>query len=56
MWGEPGMPTLWGSATKKLVGVGVGVDSPRLARDVATLVGHHDVPVRSISVGDGRVT
>ena len=54
LWGEPGMAALWGSATKKLIGA--GVDSPRLARDVAVLVGHHDVPVRSISVGDGRAS
>jgi hypothetical protein len=54
VWGEPGMAALWGSATKKVIGA--GVDSPRLARDVAILVGHHDVPVRSISVGDGRVS
>jgi type IV secretory pathway TraG/TraD family ATPase VirD4 len=54
VWGEPGMAALWGSATKKLIGA--GVDSPRLARDVAVLVGHHDVPVRSISVGDGRTS
>jgi type IV secretory pathway TraG/TraD family ATPase VirD4 len=54
VWGEPGMAALWGSATKKVIGA--GVDSPRLARDVAVLVGHHDVPVRSISVGDGRAS
>jgi type IV secretory pathway TraG/TraD family ATPase VirD4 len=54
VWGEPGMAALWGSATKKLIGA--GVDSPRLARDVAVLIGHHDVPVRSISVGDGRTS
>jgi hypothetical protein len=48
------MAALWGSATKKLIGS--GVDSPRLARDVAVLVGHHDVPVRSVSVGDGRAS
>ena len=54
MWGEQGMAALWGAATKKLIGA--GVDSPRLARDVAILVGHHDVPVRSISVGDGRAS
>jgi len=53
-WGEPGMAALWGSATKKVIGA--GVDSPRLARDVAVLVGHHDVPVRSVSVGDGRAS
>jgi type IV secretory pathway TraG/TraD family ATPase VirD4 len=54
VWGEPGMAALWGSATKKLIGA--GVDSPRLARDIAVLVGHHDVPVRSISTGDGRAS
>jgi type IV secretory pathway TraG/TraD family ATPase VirD4 len=45
---------LWGSATKKLIGA--GVDSPRLTRDVAVLIGHHDVAVRSVSVGDGRAS
>ncbi len=54
VWGEQGMAALWGSATKKLIGA--GVDSPRLTRDVATLIGHHDVPVRSISTGDGRAS
>ena len=54
VWGEQGMAALWGSATKKLIGA--GVDSPRLTRDVAILIGHHDVPVRSISVGDGRAS
>jgi hypothetical protein len=54
VWSENGMAALWGSATKKLIGA--GVDSPRLTRDVALLIGHHDVPVRSVSVGDGRVS
>jgi type IV secretory pathway TraG/TraD family ATPase VirD4 len=54
VWGEPGMAALWSSATKKLIGA--GVDSPRLTRDVALLVGHHDVPVRSVSIVDGRAT
>ena len=54
VWGEHGMAALWGAATKKLIGA--GVDSPRLTRDVATLIGHHDVPVRSITVGDGRAS
>jgi hypothetical protein len=54
VWGEQGMAALWGSATKKLIGA--GVDSPRLTRDVAVLVGHHDVPVRSVSVGDGKAS
>jgi type IV secretory pathway TraG/TraD family ATPase VirD4 len=46
------MAALWGAATIKLIGA--GVDSPRLARDVSTLVGQHDVPVRSIGLGEGR--
>jgi type IV secretory pathway TraG/TraD family ATPase VirD4 len=54
VWGTQGMAALWGSATKKLIGA--GVDSPRLTRDLAVLVGHHDVPVRSVSVGDGRAS
>jgi TraM recognition site of TraD and TraG len=52
VWGESGMAALWGAATVKLIGA--GVDSPRLARDLATLVGQHDVPVRSITIGEGR--
>jgi hypothetical protein len=52
VWSEHGMAALWGSATKKLIGA--GVDSPRLTRDVAVLIGHCDVPVRSVNVGDGR--
>ena len=54
VWGAKGMAALWGAATRKLIGA--SVHSPRLARDVALLVGHHDVPVRSISVGDGRAS
>ena len=54
VWGAKGMAALWGAATKKLIGA--SVHSPRLARDVAVLVGHHDVPVRSVSVGDGRAS
>lgn len=54
VWGEPGMAALWGAATRKLVGA--GVDSPRLVRDLATLIGQHDVPTRSITYGDGRTT
>jgi type IV secretory pathway TraG/TraD family ATPase VirD4 len=54
VWSEHGMAALWGSATKKLIGA--GVDSPRLTRDVAVLIGHHDVAVRSISTGDGRAS
>ena len=54
VWGEHGMAALWGAATKKIIGA--GVDSPRLARDLATLVGQHDVPVRTLSYGDGRAS
>ena len=54
VWGEHGMATLWGAATKKIIGA--GVNSPRLARDLATLVGQHDVPVRTLSYGDGRAS
>jgi len=54
VWGEQGMAALWGAATKKLIGA--GVDSPRLARDMATLIGQHDVPVQSVSYGDGRAS
>lgn len=54
VWGEQGMASLWGAATRKLIGA--GVDSPRLARDMATLVGQHDVPVQSVSYGDGRAS
>jgi type IV secretory pathway TraG/TraD family ATPase VirD4 len=52
VWGEPGMASLWGAATRKVIGA--GIDDPRLARDLATLIGQHDVPVRSASYGDGR--
>jgi type IV secretory pathway TraG/TraD family ATPase VirD4 len=52
VWGEPGMAALWGAATRKVIGA--GIDDPRLTRDLATLVGRHDVPVRSASYGDGR--
>jgi type IV secretory pathway TraG/TraD family ATPase VirD4 len=54
VWGEPDMAALWGAATRKVIGS--GIDDPRLARDLATLVGQHDVPVRSASYGDGRTS
>lgn len=54
VWGEPGMAALWGASTKKVVGA--GIDDPRHARDLATLVGQHDVPVISVSYGDGRAS
>jgi type IV secretory pathway TraG/TraD family ATPase VirD4 len=46
------MAALWGASTKKVIGA--GIDDPRHARDLATLVGQHDVPVVSVSYGDGR--
>ncbi|QFG22849.1 type IV secretory system conjugative DNA transfer family protein [Actinomadura sp. WMMB 499] len=54
VWGEAGMAALWGAATRKLIGA--GIDSPRLVRDLATLIGQHDVPVRSITYNDGRAS
>ena len=54
VWGEPGMAALWGAATKKVIGA--GIDDPRHARDLATLTGQHDVPVISVSYGDGRAS
>ncbi|WP_207400777.1 type IV secretory system conjugative DNA transfer family protein [Actinomadura roseirufa] len=54
VWGEPGMAALWGAATRKLIGA--GIDSPRLVRDLATLIGQHDVPIRSITYADGRAS
>ncbi|TDB88032.1 TraM recognition domain-containing protein [Actinomadura sp. 7K534] len=54
VWGEPGMAALWGAATRKLIGA--GIDSPRLVRDLATLIGQHDVPVRSLTYSDGRAS
>jgi type IV secretory pathway TraG/TraD family ATPase VirD4 len=54
VWGEHGMAALWGAATIKVIGA--GVDSPRLTRDLATLVGQHDVPVRSVSYSDGKAS
>ena len=54
VWGEPGMAALWGAATRKVIGA--GIDDPRLTRELATLVGRHDVRVRSASYGDGRAS
>ena len=54
VWGENGMAALWGASTKKIIGA--GVDSPRLTRDLAVLIGHQDVPVSSVTVGDGRAS
>jgi type IV secretory pathway TraG/TraD family ATPase VirD4 len=54
VWGESGMAALWSAATIKIIGA--GADSPRLARDLATLTGQHDVPVRSVSYSDGKAS
>lgn len=53
VWGEHGMDTLWSAATCKLLGA--GLDDPRLVEDVSRLVGEHDVAVRSVNRGSGRV-
>jgi hypothetical protein len=52
VWGDKGMAALWGASTIKLIGA--GTDSPRLARDLSSLIGQHDVPVRSLSMGEAR--
>ncbi len=52
VWGESGMAALWGAATVKLIGS--GVQSPRLTREVSGLIGQHDVPVKSITLGESR--
>ncbi|MEU8309854.1 TraM recognition domain-containing protein [Actinomadura sp. NPDC048955] len=54
VWGEQGMAALWGAATRKIIGA--GVDSPRLARDISTLVGQHDVALRSVTYGQGQAS
>jgi type IV secretory pathway TraG/TraD family ATPase VirD4 len=54
VWGEHGMAALWGAATIKIIGA--GIDSPRLTRDLTTLVGQHDVAVRSVSYSDGKAS
>ncbi len=54
VWGEPGMAALWGAATRKLIGA--GIDDPRLTRDLAVLIGQHDVAIHSVSYGDGRAS
>ncbi len=52
VWGEHGMDALWSAATCKVIGA--GLDDARVAEDVSRLIGDHDVPVRSVSRGDGR--
>lgn len=40
-WSELGMDSLWGAATKKVIGA--GVDDPRFVADISSLIGQHDV-------------
>ncbi|SHN19523.1 Type IV secretory pathway, VirD4 component, TraG/TraD family ATPase [Cryptosporangium aurantiacum] len=47
VWGDRGMATLWAAGTIKLIGA--GIDDPRFATDVSTLVGEHDVATLSLS-------
>jgi type IV secretory pathway TraG/TraD family ATPase VirD4 len=54
VWGDHGMDALWSAATCKVIGA--GLDDARLAENISRLVGDHDVPVRSVSRGDGRAT
>jgi type IV secretory pathway TraG/TraD family ATPase VirD4 len=54
VWGEHGMDALWSASTCKLIGA--GLDDARFVEDVSRLVGDHDVPMRSISRGDGRAS
>ncbi|WP_031066335.1 type IV secretory system conjugative DNA transfer family protein [Streptomyces sp. NRRL WC-3742] len=46
-WGEAGMSSLWGAATKKVIGV--GLDDARFVNDIATLVGNHEITRGSYS-------
>ncbi|MFF3208394.1 type IV secretory system conjugative DNA transfer family protein [Streptomyces sp. NPDC002962] len=46
-WGEVGMDSMWSAATKKLIGV--GIDDPKFAGDISTLVGAHFVDRGSYS-------
>lgn len=46
-WGEVGMDSMWGAATKKLIGP--GGDDAKFAQDVSTLVGAHHVERGSYS-------
>jgi type IV secretory pathway TraG/TraD family ATPase VirD4 len=54
VWGDHGMDALWSASTCKLLGA--GLDDAKLAEDVSRLVGDHDVPVRSVNRGGGRVS
>jgi len=54
VWGETGMRALLSAATVKVVGA--GTDDPGFAEDLSRLIGDHDVPVVSLSTGDGRTS
>jgi hypothetical protein len=51
VWGHDGFDTMWSAATIKLIGA--GIDDPDLAADISSLVGEHDISIRSISSGTG---
>lgn len=54
-WGEIGMDALWSAATSKLIGA--GIDDPKFAEEMSTLVGTHLVNETSVSRGSsGRST
>ncbi|MER7763057.1 TraM recognition domain-containing protein [Streptomyces sp. NPDC097619] len=54
-WGETGMDSMWGAATKKLIGA--GVDDPKFVSDIATLIGPHTIHRSSYSTSrDGGST
>ncbi|MEH0589862.1 TraM recognition domain-containing protein [Streptomyces sp. B21-106] len=46
-WGEVGMDAMWSAATKKVIGV--GIDDPKFAGDISSLVGAHFVDRGSYS-------
>ncbi len=47
VWGEHGVGALWSAATCKIIGS--GIDDPRFAGDLSTLVGRRYVGYRSVS-------
>jgi len=53
VWGEEGFDSLWGAATRKVIGA--GIDDPALARDLSAMIGHHDVATSSLSYGSDHV-
>ncbi len=47
VWGDSGMASLWSAATIKVLGS--GIDDPKFAEDISTLVGTHMVSETSVS-------